>query len=517
MSSLGGPAQAQAQGSTSVAARLPAELLEMVLHHVLDDSKTVDEDGFRIPPKPAGERVLYSVSLVCRSFYLASRSLLFRYLHLGNESRGRALLKALNRTVVLKNSETGKEQQIEGYLRPLVHGLKLDILNRNTKGAIEGISPATLSQLADVLVNVSFLDLSLSYGGTTFSNDMITSLGKFKNVKDVEAEGQGSVTLISFLTRFARNIPLESLNIRTMVSFLPGLSANFPLDPPPSFATSLHSLTLWECTLVPGDLEAILGALLPKPPEAPKLRHLTLVRLATGGQTTVPAEYEMPYEIPAALLLPFVPRLHSLHLILFDRASITHNGLRNSLVASGQLKRGRLQNPLPRPTTRLANDIAPAFSSDLVDLTLGGPFCFTPELFDLLPDDSIKVLKLINCARDLEGVEDSGVSVDQFLLALGGKWSAALREVRLVGMTRVNPRDSNEGWWDWEAMERIEEQLRKTGDGKARLVHDGPRLTEAMKEMLRREKARLMEPEKSGKRKKENKSEMEKKRKKEKR
>lgn len=386
---------------------------------------------------------------------------LFSYLNIGTQKRADLLTKALKDSITVTTEEG--PQLLEGYLRKRIKALHLALITRG-EGAVYsrgGVNPGTVDLLAKLLPHLQSLDLSIR--DFTLDGPMRAACSQFTQLKELQVEAESALCFDEIML-VVFSLKLESLKLKEVTDHIGGAMArtitHYRTSAPEklAWAQNLRELVLWGCIIGAGELEAIFSTL---PPDG--LQRLVLHRVRSGGRTST-NEPELPYQLHAGTILPFLPHLESFHLVLFDRPPITNT------VQRQQLRNGDLlsmTSTASRPP--LANDLVSAFSNKLTHLTLGGYLCFTPYFFETLPFTSISHLRFQNCA-DMSRDYVDGLTVDGFLELLDkGGWTTSLTSLTLSGMAEehLHTRDP---LWDWDAMKLIEDNLKRLNAGRSQKI-----------------------------------------------
>jgi hypothetical protein len=258
---------------------------------------------------------------------------LFEYIHVGSRQRAANLFNALTMSLTTRDAN-GQLLQLDGYLKELVRGLRIEVREPGPQDWA-GITPTDVELLGDALPGLTILDIELSDKGAWLDPALIAALSRFPDVEQLELEASSAVGFQNARHVFQAFERLQSLKLK---SVSPGWTLNAGREtilgrnrldatpPPPNFGKLLTTLSLWNCQLVPAEFDFLLAALDPA-----VLKHLTIHQL----QLKLPSVPEYAYPLVATQLLPFTPTLHSLHLVLFDRAPIPNNALRQILLDSG--------------------------------------------------------------------------------------------------------------------------------------------------------------------------------------
>lgn len=483
--------------------RLPPEILNLILHEAFPSLLTSDltrgtigpAGAAALPPfhqvrDPQDERNLAATirqtGHTGRAWF---RSLLFNAPHVGTSHRADRLLAAL-RLALPNDADPDAAASTEGYLKPLVRRLSLDIrphplspkLDREGLYAhADGVTPHRIRQLADALPELESLVISTTQDGGDswlcgkWTLDALAAFGK--SVRELEISGI-ALGYQNALHVWAEALPhLRHLRLRglvpgwTVLPIMEGLMQGYlqSKDLPPYLSLRhLEDLVLWDCALNAVDFALLMQSLTPTAAnETPPVRHLTLHRLHIRENTTTGSAGEtqtrrVPFG-PSTLiteLRPLVPHLTSLHLVLYDqgpRILYRARGLPPQLPAPAPPPESD-----PRPGDSLLRD---AVGGRIKTLTLGGPYCVSDAGFAGAMDRAamrvresslsataaggssssavtppqhedphwLKRLTLLQCA---ERGGKEGLSPEGFLEALQGGWVrlARLEVIDVSGM-----------------------------------------------------------------------------------
>lgn len=492
------PPQLQPQQPT-----LPYELIQLIFEQLGLTLTQPTPTSWRTNHSSHFERTFRSLTFL-RPLHSFARSVLFSSAHIGTEDRAKSFTKALDQSFLHPAfvDEDGVRQPAtreRGYLRQLVKGVRVDILERkNSKNpGAKGVSPQAVRKLAAALPELGTLDISCSDKGGWLDGEMIRALREWKKVQSMEIQGTGwgnAAAVFGELDGSLRDLKLRALahGFTDVLTSVDSNAAFLSLPPSPTptlFASNLTTLVLIRVSLDPFTTLPYLFSTSGLNPCT--LLHLTLSKLVGPPSSTIPSSPSFALD-PISLqssLLPFVPYLHSFHLDLFDVPPITSRSAREELQAQGLYRNGQLV--LPDSNHRPATFLAPSLGEELRSLTVGGPMnVHGAQLFDKLCDSParIKELVLTQCAQNSSKALVGGLTPEEFIAALDTEWSTALERVDIKGMEQTFYDDEMEEVeaWGWEAVEAIEAKLKEVerarGEGGRRieLIHAVARPVGAM-------------------------------------
>ncbi|KAL8292805.1 hypothetical protein RQP46_001417 [Phenoliferia psychrophenolica] len=118
---------------------LPNEIIDKIFSYYSLLSRDPD-DGFHRGPDKVTENLALTMQKLGRVLFFYARARLFEYIHVGSQKRVDKLLLALERSIRTRDGN-GQIVQLDGYLKRLVHGLRIEIREPGDE-AWSGLTPA---------------------------------------------------------------------------------------------------------------------------------------------------------------------------------------------------------------------------------------------------------------------------------------------------------------------------------------------------------------------------------------